>query len=81
MKTIDNFQFAEKVRKSRNDDYFAKVLNGAIWQLTKGEDFDAQPSNHVTLLKKHAKLRGGHLRWQINDDCVVVQFVSYEGEK
>ena len=81
MKTVENFQFQEKVRKSRNADYFAQVLNGAIWQLTRGEDFDSQPSNHVGLLKKHAKLRNGDLRWQINGNCVVVQFVSYEGEK
>jgi hypothetical protein len=53
-------------------------LDGAVWELTRGEDFSAKPATVISNARGQAKRRGGSLRTRLRGEpgreAIVIQF-------
>lgn len=72
MKTVDNFEFQQgDGRQSKYD--WTRLLNGDIWELVQGKDFDCSPENFRIQAYKRAKLEGKRVRATVRGDRVRLQ--------
>jgi hypothetical protein len=59
--------------QARHD--WPKLLNGEIWQLRRGEDFQGKAKTFVQNARAQAKRRGGAVRTRlVDEETVVLQF-------
>lgn len=61
-------------RRTRLDPF----LDGSVWELVRGEDYEGQTRTFVQTARDHAKARGGRLRTRKLEgerDGVVIQFL------
>lgn len=59
---------------------WGELLDGGVWQLVRGEDYDSKTRTFVAYARSQAKRRGGSLRTRLWDadgrESVVLQFHS-----
>lgn len=77
MKTLSDFSFSNR-SSSRGKHDWASLLNGKVWSVESGVDFTSKPAIFLAQARMQAKKRGGKLRTQTQDDCVVIQFYRDE---
>lgn len=70
MKELQNFNFTTKPRHSHDWD---TILNGSIWQMVKGKDFNGEPKNFKTAIMTRAKAMKKKVRVQVDGDSVILQ--------
>lgn len=70
--TLESFDFTDG-RGKHNWDLW---LDGQIWRLTKGEDFDSKPSSLRASAAKQADNRNKDLRFNVDGDTVVLQAIN-----
>jgi hypothetical protein len=74
-KTLENFPALPTQRYPWDE-----LMNGQVWQLTRGEDYDAKTSTLVANARAQAKRRGGTLRTRIlasaDREQLVIQFLQ-----
>jgi hypothetical protein len=71
-KKLDNFpndEFGQPNRKYAWDEW----LNGEIWELTRGEDFDIRVDHFRAQAFTNAKRRGMKLRTNVTDERIILQ--------
>lgn len=78
MKTLKTFDFALSGR-SRYD--WDTLLDGTIYQMTEGEDFDCKVNTLTTLLRDRAKKRGKRVQISVGEGVVTFQATNLEQEK
>jgi hypothetical protein len=65
--------FPAYTSQARHD--WPQLLNGDIWQLQRGEDFNGKAKTFVQNARSQAKRRGGTVRTRLlGDETVVLQF-------
>ena len=67
---LESFDFSTG-RKAKYD--WDKFLNGSIWKLTSGKDFDTSPSSMRCTIFAAAKRRGLNVRSSVRKDDVIFQ--------
>lgn len=60
MQSLDSFEFS--ARRTRSMYNYDVLLNGKIWQLQQGTDYDCKTASMMFLLRKEAKARNLDLR-------------------
>jgi hypothetical protein len=69
--TLKSFSFT---RQSNAKFDWKKILDGQIWKLVRGEDFQCKPMTVRSLASKAAKLIGKRVHVSVEDDgSVIVQ--------
>lgn len=67
--------------RSRNKYDWPTWLNGQIYVLTQGEDFDVQPANFVSSAKSYAERHGIEILVSIEDGAVYLKAVTESESK
>ncbi len=65
-------------RASKYDSLYDKVLDGQIWGLIEGEDYESAVATMRTNLSKAAKARGLKAHTRVTEDVLYVQASSAE---
>lgn len=86
-RVLKNFDFGASGRQSGPD--WAKLMNGKIWQLTKGRDYKSTSKSLQTMAAAKAKEVGADLHSMIrvrpklkkSREVVILQFVAPSGAK
>lgn len=68
---LDNYQFSRHPHASKYP--WDEWLDGSVWKLTKGEDFDVEPDSMTVTIYTTAKKRGHKVRTSKGPDFVVLQ--------
>lgn len=72
MQSLDSFEFsARNTRRSMYD--YDTLLDGRIWKMTEGVDFDCKKSSMVFLIRKEAKRRNIEVKVANVPDGIVLQ--------
>jgi hypothetical protein len=71
-------QLTEFPSKPRRRYPWDEWLNGEVWQVQQGEDFDCTMASFYTLLWVTAKTRGGKARTTRDGNTLTFQFVKEE---
>jgi len=74
-KKLDSFPERVNIGRPVGSKY-DKYLDGSIWELTQGVDFDSTPANFIRAMRQHANSRRGvGLKAMIgsNGNTVVIQ--------
>ena len=74
MKTLKTFEFATTGRKGSYE--WDKLLDGGIYQLEHGKDFDAKPETVIALARAAAKKAGKKLKASKVEGGVVIQAIA-----
>lgn len=74
MKVLASYEFKATVAKATYD--WAKLLDGGIYQVTKGDDFECKTSTFAMMSRMRAKKLGKTVRIsKVDDDTLVIQAV------
>jgi hypothetical protein len=74
-RTLKRFDFPE--RHAANSRYpWDQWLDGQIWQITRGEDFDISTESMRVRLYPAAKARGGSIRTNVKGSTITFQFTK-----
>lgn len=73
-KVLDSFDFPHGGRKGIEYDW-ASILDGKIYQLVQGTDFDAEPKTFIGAVARAANLQGKRVKRQIDGKTIVLQAV------
>lgn len=77
-KVLDTFEFPHGGRKGIEYDWDS-ILDGKIYQLVQGTDFDADPKTFVGAVARQANSRNLRVKRQINGKTLVLQAVAKSG--
>lgn len=76
MKTLKKFEF--KTAQDRAIYEWDKLLDGKIYVLTKGEDFQSAVGTMVTMSRTRAQERGLKLNINVDGDTVTLQATGHD---
>ncbi len=79
MRTLKSFEFTSGGAKGSYD--WDKLLDGSIYQLEEGKDFQCEVNTLISMARKQAKKKGKGLRTQKVEGGVVIQAVEDESAK
>lgn len=68
---LDTYVFPGAGRKASFD--YNSILDGSIWQLENGVDFDMSPQSFRNSVSRAAKWKGQFIRTSITGNVIVVQ--------
>lgn len=73
-KALETFNFPHGGRKGIEFDWDS-ILDGKIWQLEQGTDFDADPKTFIGAVARAANLKNLRVKRQIDGKTIVLQAV------
>lgn len=79
MQVLQKFEFTQFGAK-RSHHNWDMLLDGQIYQLEQGKDFNSKPATLISLARNQAKLRGLTIRATKVEGGVVLQAVKPEAE-
>lgn len=73
-KTLDSFDFPHGGRKGVEYDWDS-ILDGKIYQLEQGKDFEVEPKTFIGAVARQANARNMRVKRQIDKKVLVLQAV------